>query len=457
MGQTWVDYEVNDDLENNDETENPSTTMVDITTTAANQQQVVIRFLYLSNAISDGGTDNTAGVAWDYGWIIDDVVVAELPDNDIALTKGWHANILWNYEYSQVPLSQVREFKPGVVVENQGALSQTLYVTAAISDATGIVNSTSESITLPYGTKDTLWFNTGYTPSMNGEYEVSFTIPPDEDASDNVVEAAPLLVNDNIMAHDYGNASTFGWDPSSANQNMADNANAPHSWGNIYFPEIDQEIFGVDVNFANGTTPGLLFGVRVQRFDSLGGIQGNLQLVAQQLFTIQAADIGAGITTISLPTPALLIGGSGYIIDVFKIDETSGEGFVLGGSDGASEDDDYSTVAYGPYGQNNEIDYYVHWGFAPYVRANFNGILNAEEAAFEEVSIYPNPSEGIVHIDCPKDEVTSVEVRSIDGKFIIRKDLNGSSSIDLAPYGSGIYLVSVQGSTKSFIKRIVIN
>jgi hypothetical protein len=456
QGQTWTDYEVNGDLENNDETGNPALTMVDITASAAYQQEIIARFLYLSNAISDGGTDNTAGVAWDYGWIIDDVELAELPDDDIALTKAWHANIESGYEYSHIPLSQTREMRPGVVVQNQGALQQSLYVTATISNSTGIVSSTSENITLPYGTKDTLWFNTGYTPNVNDQYEVSFTIPADQDPTDDQVNAAPLIVTDNTMAHDYGNAASFGWNPSSTDQGTVDLANAPHSWGNIYFPEVDQEIFGVDVNFANGTSPGLLFSVRVQRFDSLGGIQGNLLLVTEYLYTVQSADIGTSITTITFPQPELLIGGSGYIIDVYKIDETSGEGFILGGSDSASEDDDNSTVGYGPYGQNSEIGYYLNWGFAPYIRANFNSILNTEEVVSSGISLFPNPSNGLINIMNPQNESSTVEVISIDGKFILSKEIDASSSIDLSSNSAGVYLVKVSTATGSITERIVI-
>ncbi|GAB5419339.1 MAG: hypothetical protein Crog4KO_27680 [Crocinitomicaceae bacterium] len=455
-GQTWVDYEVNAAMENNDETSNPSTAMVDISATAANQQEVKIRFLYLSNAISDGGTDNTAGVAWDYGWIVDDVVVAELPDNDMALIKSWHANIVWDYEYSQLPLTQARPMNPGVVIANQGALQQSFDVTATITDASGIVNTTSEYVTIPYGTIDTVWFSTGYTPTATGEYQVSFSIPQDQDPSDNEIDASPLLVTNHIMAHDYGNAAVFGWDPNSSNPNIVALSNAPHSWGNIYKPETDQQIFGVDINFANGTTPGMQFVVRVQRFDSLGGIQGNLQLVNERLYVAQASDIGNGITTVAFSQPSMLVGGSGYIIDVLKIDGTTTEGFFIGGSDGATEDDDYSAVAYGPYGQNSAINYYVNWGFSPLIRANFNAVLSTEEIATSGFSVYPNPTTGIVNIQNNDNESSLVEVLTLDGKVVDSRMINTSASIDLSTHGAGIYLIKASNTKQSFTTRIVV-
>ena len=455
-GQTWVDYEVNENLENNDETNNPEITMVDITATAANQQEVSIRFLYLSNAISDGGTDNTEGHAWDYGWIVDDVEVAELPDNDIALLSAWHANIISGYEYSQVPLSQTREMIPCVVVVNEGALEQTFEVQATITDATGIVNTSTEAFSLPYGVRDTVWLPTGFIPSANGEYNVSFSLPPDEDVSDNQISAAPLFVDDNIMAHDYGNASVFGWDPNALNPTTVTFANAPHAWGNIYVAENDQEIFGIDVNFANGTTAGLSVNVRVQRFDAIGGIQGNLQLVTEQVYEVEASDVGNGITTIPFDQPSMLIAGSGYIIDVYKVDQTSEEGFFLGGSESASEDDDLSTVAYGPYGASGEVNYYVNWGFAPYIRANFNSILNTEELTANAFSMYPNPTNGIVELYNATGEESHIEIVNVDGKIMQSFNVSGSTNINLSDYSAGVYLIKISNASGTHLERIIL-
>ena len=455
-GQTWVDYEVNESMENNDETPNPEEITVDITATAANQQEVIIRFLYLSNAISDGGTDNTAGDGWDYGWIVDDVVVAELPDNDVALTHAWHANITDDYEYSMVPQSQSREMVPCVVVSNEGALLQNLVITATITHDGNLVDQYTETVSIPYGSKDTVMFNAGYVPMSIGQYDVSFSVPFDQDTSDNSIDASPLMINESVMAHDYGSAAVFGWDPNSTNATVAQLANEPHSWGNIYFPEVNEEIFGVDVNFAVGTTPGLFVMVRVQRFDNVGGIQGNLQLVTSQSFVVENANIGTGVTTIPFPQPAMLVSGSGYIIDVFKVDGTTNTGFFLGGSDGATEDDDYSTVAFGPYGQGSAINYYVNWGFAPYVRANFNQVLSVEESSLSNVSIYPNPSEGVFQIENGDNSLSSVVVTNVEGREILTTQMTGSTSIDISGNASGIYLVTVSNQEGRLTKRITL-
>lgn len=456
LGNTWVDYEVNAAMGNNDETLNPSAETVNITATAGGEQEVLVRFLYLSNGISDAGTDNTAGDGWDYGWIIDDVEVAELPDNDIALVKGWHADIVQDYEYSMLPLTQVREMVPGVIVANQGALQQTVDVTATISDAGGVVNTTVENVTIPSGATDTVWFQTGYTPAALGDFDVAFSIPTDDDPSDNAADASTLNVNENLMAHDYGTVTSFGWNPNSTNPDVVDNANAVHSWGNIYYPEADQDIYGVDINFATGTSPGLVFAIRVQQIDPTGGIQGTLQLNNEQFFTVSAQDIGSAITTIVFPQPSTLLSGEGYIIDVTKVDGTQGEGFFVGGSDVTTEDDDFSTVAYGPYGQGGAVNYYVSWDFAPYIRANFDNTLSVQNLTLDGMSVYPNPSEGVITIGNENNDNSVVEVMNLEGKVVLTEEISTTSTIDLSANGTGVYLVKVSNDNGSMVERVVI-
>ena len=373
--------------------------------------EIVIRFLYLSNAISDGGTDNTAGDGWDYGWIIDDVVIAELPDNDVALTGAWHSNIIDEYEYAMVPVSQSREMVPSVVIANEGAMSQSLVVTANVSYDGALVDQYTETVSIPYGSEDTVVFNTGFVPMNIGEYSVTFSVPFDQDTSNNTSVASSLFVNDNIMAHDYG------------------------------IKMVDE-----------GVRDAVL--ARVYRFDNIGGIQGNLQLVAEQTYNVQNSDIGTGATTIVFPQPQMLVGGSGYIVEVFKVDATAnGEALFIGGSDGSSEDDDYSTVGYGEYGQSG-VNYYTNWGFAPFVRANFNQVLNAEESSYQGITIYPNPSNGIVTIENQENLHSAITVTNLEGREILETSMNTSKTLDLSNNAAGIYLVTITNVKGALTKRI---
>ena len=439
-GVNWTEVQVHDDIDVNDNTANPVVVTANVSSIIGNSPTAYIGFRYI-------GT-------WDYAWMVDDVKIVTLPDNDLGIIKGWHGDILSSYEFSMVPLTQAREIVAGVVVENQGGQAQNVTVTCEVNDGSGVVATTTQALSSAVGAKDTLWFNTGYTPSANGTYDVTFTLPADMETSDDTYTTSELMVNDDLMAHDYGADGAYGWNASTNN-----NADEPHSWGNLFEMEADQLLKGVDINFATGTTPGLYFLIRVQHVDPLGQgdyIQDPMDLLAQVDYTVDAADIGSAITTIELPTPVTLQAGELYMIDILKVDGTTGQSFYIGGSDTNLEDDDFSTIGYGPYGSGSAVNYYISWGFAPYVRANFDPTLNVEEEELTGVSVYPNPSAGVVNVTNDNNLTNTIEVFDVTGKTVLSKVVSTQTTFDLSGNGSGVYIVKVSNEAGSLVERVVI-
>lgn len=81
----------------------------------------------------------------------------------------------------------------------------------------------------------------------------------------------------------------------------------------------------------------------------------------------------------------------------------------------------------------------------------------AENILASTVSIYPNPSAGIVNIDLTKADVktASVQVLDLAGRLILEKQLTASnSSVDLGQ--RGIYFLRLQTEKGSVVKKIVI-
>jgi len=456
-GQTWTDFEVNSNMSGNDATDNPALATVNISSAAGNEPSVLIRLLFLSNAISDGGTDNTAGVAWDYGWIVDDFTVKTLPSNDIALLDAWHADINTGFEYSMVPMSQVREMVPALVVQNQGSMDQTFNIECTISREFGMVNTMTVNHTSLFGETDTVYFYTGLEPAAVDIYEYSFSIPNDADISDNEISALPLFVNDFVMAHDYGTIGSYGWDPQSSNSDIVAMANGVHSWGNLFTIESNQPLYSVGVNFAEGTTDWLPVKIRVQKILGNGSVQDSLLLIDEIEYNVPPAAIGSGITNISFDTPFVLFDGETYIIDVVKVESgTTNQALVLGGSEIGGEDDDYSTVAFGPYGAGGTVDYYLNWGFAPVIRANFSQDLFVDFGIVSEIILYPNPTTGVFTIhDSPGEK--QIEVRDVTGKLILTQNMNTEALVDLSGSRAGVYFITVSDESTSFVERIVLH
>lgn len=455
-GLTWVDFEINAGMSNNDQTTDPAFVTVDLTSVLAGSSNALVRILYLSNAISDAGTDHTAGDAWDYGWIVDDVEIGTLPDNDIALVKGWHDDVLMDYEYSKMPLTQTRALIPGVIVQNQGGLPQTVTVTCTISDGTSTVHTSSLNHTSAVGASDTLWFTTGYAPSALGTYTVSYSLPADMDPLDDSYTTSALEMTNFLMAHDYGATGNYGWNPSSADPNIQLYANEPHAWGNIYVPTVNQNAYAIDVKLGTGTATGLYLLARIQQIPTGGSIQDPLTFITQADHTVTAADLSAAKTTIIFPAAAALVAGEAYIVDILKVDGTSGTGFYVGGSGSSFEDDDYSTVCYGPYGTGNAVNYWVGWDFAPYVRLNFDQSLSVKETAMNGVSIYPNPSEGLFKVTNESGKNNLVEVFDVTGKKVYEKTSSSTFTVNLGKQGAGVYLVKVSSEAGSIVERVVI-
>ena len=72
------------------------------------------------------------------------------------------------------------------------------------------------------------------------------------------------------------------------------------------------------------------------------------------------------------------------------------------------------------------------------------------------ISIYPNPSDGIINIDIPETRAT-VRISNVIGKEVKLIKLNSdTNTIDLSSLGSGMYFVEIQLSEKNIVSKITI-
>ncbi|WP_225035591.1 T9SS type A sorting domain-containing protein [Winogradskyella sp. SM1960] len=83
------------------------------------------------------------------------------------------------------------------------------------------------------------------------------------------------------------------------------------------------------------------------------------------------------------------------------------------------------------------------------------GFLSVEELALNDLTIYPNPTNGEVNLDNNK-VFTQMNVFSIEGKLIMQKSLQiGTSTIHL-DLNSGMYLLEFNGDTSRAVKKLVV-
>jgi hypothetical protein len=88
------------------------------------------------------------------------------------------------------------------------------------------------------------------------------------------------------------------------------------------------------------------------------------------------------------------------------------------------------------------------------------GVLSNNDEEFKnEVSIFPNPSQGLFNIKWPSNEETKIEVFNYLGQKIFEEQrvTSGSYTLDLNRKSKGIYLVKIQSQGKVAHKKIILN
>lgn len=84
-----------------------------------------------------------------------------------------------------------------------------------------------------------------------------------------------------------------------------------------------------------------------------------------------------------------------------------------------------------------------------------SGTLANEAFKVENISIYPNPSNGIFNIASGNLSIEKVEVYDVTGKIIKSNVAENNSLIDLTDASSGIYFVKITANEQSTVKRII--
>ncbi|PLX08847.1 MAG: hypothetical protein C0598_12090, partial [Marinilabiliales bacterium] len=74
------------------------------------------------------------------------------------------------------------------------------------------------------------------------------------------------------------------------------------------------------------------------------------------------------------------------------------------------------------------------------------------------ISVYPNPSDGIITIDIAQDAQYAVKIVDLRGKLIYEGDIYNSTKVNLSEYNKGIYLISLidKSSKDVHVKKLIV-
>ncbi len=173
---------VNDALSVNTSTANPQTVHVNISSAAASQASVYIRFIYYGHA---GGS---------YSWMIDDVNLSELDPHDVSVSSSFLYQpeaTAYNSTIFSTPLEFVDTVYPVTFLSNLGSSVETNVAVGAqiYNGATSVYTQTTTYPSLPVNALDTLiQFAAGYKPTAIGTYAAPMgtTVTGDADLTNNV-------------------------------------------------------------------------------------------------------------------------------------------------------------------------------------------------------------------------------------------------------------------------------
>tara|TARA_B100001287_G_scaffold268130_1_gene264049 strand:- start:4985 stop:7231 length:2247 start_codon:yes stop_codon:yes gene_type:complete len=484
-GNSWVevannlDYEVLSQANPNVAYDNPTIREINIGSyIAANPSNVMLRFSWTTNYPSQADNPN----AWiTYGWMVDDVKLSMLPNNEIINQYSYIYNEEnFGAEYGRTPSSQLNDqWLIGSQVLNNGNEKQFDFVL----DAEFINNENADTVNVQLLVSDTLFpdssnaIQTTRTISfLNGIYEGNIIIQSNTDTIggenfDNNSQKRNFQITESVYSLD-----GLGIHPSNLQSTSTLGPN----------------------NFTASQGPGILVCATMYNFrnrDTINSVRAYISSNTQAnseviLYIIDSTNFRNGAFENSLSQSDLYCVteqdvSRGYIeIPVIgspwqsENDEGCGEG--QGTSSLAVEPGNYyaaleiSTIA-GGYNIAIIDDLTVGqpgWSSAIFlpgegVYSNGNALAIRLNLGFLESTVgidkitndftlYPNPSDGIINISFQKSKKRNITVRDLCGKIIDSKFLYSSTFLDLSNQKSGVYLIEISSEKEILIKKVTI-
>lgn len=383
---------------------------------------------------------------------LDNVSICSLPANDLRLDYVYTGDVVNDYIYKKVPVSQAVEIVAGAVVTNFGVAAQSnLSLDWEITlDGSSVASGTvAGAASLAAGETDTTWVSTGYTPSTAGDLVVSFEVSADETEevpADNSGEAS-LEVTEFVWGHDDEALDYFG-----LGYDASEEASG-FEMGARYFCQVDGDmIYALQFALSTSTTSSSVI-AKVYEDDPANGPVG------ETVYDIMPGDLSSGtinFITVVLDDPIPMNAGSVYTATV-EI-SAGDDGYILGNSD---DDGDGGQALY----LGSDGNWYNWIGLTTSMRLNLDGTIGVEEN--EDVTgvyMYPNPATDNLTVGfvAKEDQDMTVNILGSNGGLVLSEQvvakIGQSSTVTFNVDGlaSGIYMVQLQGAKSTLTQRIVV-
>jgi hypothetical protein len=449
---------------------NPTTVSVNITSVAANQANVWIRFHYVGQ--------------WDWFWAVDDISIVEPPANDLIL----ESYSIFNKEligfYGQVPQHLLSDS-----VATEGALynfglnnqTTTRFNTKVNLGTNTLINDNTPNFTMASDSRDTVT-STGFFATaglMKGDYSVVLTVESDStdaNPTDNTV-TMPWSVTDSVyssMSKTFSRATTLG------TASFTGNADGFIAASLLELTTADT-LTAIRIHLGSTTVPGGFITAAVRDTNGLAnGEYANAfsftTLISSADYTVTAADVAAGYVDIEIPTN--LFGVPQDVVLQPGAYFLSAELISNAGSNHIRIVDDLTYEVFAPFYQsiiflpappNAAARWYtngVSMGIAGvFGDATRLGLSVEEPSVASFQTVYPNPAKDVVNVNyqLTKAADVTIAIRDIAGRLVLQSNegfvYEGAqkAALNLNGLNAGMYFVELNAGGAVAQQKLIIS
>ena len=455
---------------------NPTTREVNIGSyIAENPSNVLLRFSWTTNF--PNSSNNGAWIT--YGWMIDDVKISILPENEIINQLSYIYNDN-NYgaEYGRTPLSQTpNQWRIGSQVLNNGNQSQhnltlnadfinednpdTISIEFSISDTllpdSTIYLDAMESLSFETGIYDGVLSITSVGDTINGEY------------FDNNIQKRNFEITNNVYSLD-----GIGIHPNELESLTSigpNNFEASQDLGILLCATMYKFISPDTINSVRAyisSTTTANSEITLYIIDSLSFMNGEFEnaISTSDLYIVNNQDIVNGyvnIPVIGSPWQNPVIWGEGLgtssvSVDpgsyyaVLEINSLAGEYDIGIIDDLTVGQPGWSSAIWLP----GEGVYTNGNAFAIRLNLGFNESTVGIKEKSNRFNIFPNPSNGNINIVFDDIYEKNVIIRDMNGKLVLKTKLINSNLLSLSNLNKGSYFAEINFNGKSVVERFII-
>ena len=448
-GTTWTKFPVNASYVNNQYSGgstmvgvNPHSVSVDISSVAANQGTVWVRFQFYSP--STLGVNAGCG----YAWMIDDVKLEEPAANDVELSVAGFPS-----PYASMPILQVTPLTMKARVRNNGgSVSNNISVAFEIYDSqfNSVYVATSNTVASlnPGDTTAFLTASATYLPTDTGIYYVQYiAITSDPDAnSSNDTTYQFVYVDDSTYARDatYLTSSYFrgGFGFNGVTGTL----------GQMYHVVQASQFTSATFYLANA-----IIGTHVSAdvYSVASGLPGSI-IGTSGSYTVTAQDTGGAFVTLGFQSPINVMAGD-YFLGLAQLDTTN---MTLGSSNEIYTPNTAFFKTTGAWATVESATFQITFMLRVNNPSSTLVGINPIEAA-KNLIVYPNPSRGLINIsnNGAIDKNVTVTILNNLGQTVATKFFNtfGNERMDIGNQPDGIYNIQITSAAGTFTKTIVIS